>query len=156
MLDFSQFTTQDWIAVGSPRGFGTDADLQHRPRGRRYREDEQEVCSGRTPGKGSLGPSRAMRKKIDIGAYDGEYEVASRPPDRVYPKVLELWHAVTAKWPVGEVVWFEDIVDRVESDAPDALRDGPYMDVIGPDADMRAALLVNNDLFNPISGGLAS
>lgn len=106
--------------------------------------------------KGSLGPSRAMRSMIDIGAYDGEYEVASRPPDRVYPKVLELWHAVTAKWSVGEVVWFEDIVDWVESDAPDALRDGPYMDVTGPDADMRAALLVNNDLFNPISGGLAA
>lgn len=108
--------------------------------------------------KDPLGPSRALRSMVDVGAYDGEYEVAPRPPDRVGPDVLEFWHAVTAKWSVGEVVEFEDIVDWVQAEAPNALfgEHFRFLNVTGPDADMQAALLVNNDLFTPIRGGLAA
>ncbi len=157
MLDFTQFTTQDWIAVGSLAVSAlmlvSNIVLAVVATARTNKYVPGELLS-----KFSLGPSRAMRSMIDVGGYDGEYEVASRPPDRVDPDVLEFWHAVTAKWSVGEVVDFEDIVDWVQSDAPDALfREHFYfLEVTGPDADMQAALLVNNDLFTPISGGLAA
>lgn len=152
MLDFAQFTTQDWIAVGSlavsTLMLISNIVIAATTTMKKYAPGET------LRRRSTLGPSLALRGMIDDGAYDGEYRLAARPW-REDPDVIEIWRAAQAEWSQDEVVWFEDIVDWVETDAPPALCKERFMGLTGGKPDMLTAVLLNNGVFVALDGWLA-
>ena len=109
---------------------------------------------GEILGKSTLGPSPTLRGMIDDGAYDGEYRLAVLPW-RKDPDVIEIWRAAQGEWSQDEVMWFEDIVEWVQADAPPALCKERFMEITGGKPDMLAAVLLNNGVFVALDGWLA-
>ena len=100
------------------------------------------------------GSSPVARRLLDIGAYDGDYQVVAELARHAHPEFVEIWQAARAKWS-EEVFSFDDIADWTHADGPEVLSNEFFTEISDGEADMLAAALVNHGVFNAISGGMS-
>ena len=91
-------------------------------------------------------PSMASQEAFERGFYEGEYEVISAPRTPLPEKLELIRQAAQTKWP-NRLVVFEDIADWVGEGAVDPISGEQLMGQSPLDPQKRAALLINNRLF---------
>ena len=155
MLDFANFTTQDWIAIGSlaVSTLMLISNVVIVVWAVTTEETKMKYDPGAALENIVRGSSPVGRRLLEIGAFDGDYEVTAEL-GLAHPEIVEIWQAARAKWS-QQVFSFDDIADWTHADGPEVLSNEFFTEISDGKADMLAAALVCHGVFNAISGGMS-